>query len=169
MILVDERRLAGGTTPALLALAGPDAGVATPATFLEQLGGMRTLGEGERRAIVRRIAASRPNLGIPEHVRRSPSFGALALAAIDRDGAPPFDALAAVYRTLVASANAIDVAGALRHALAGGERHAPAAHVAVDSLLLGDEGDAFGWRRLAALTGFAIEPLVLDALEAAGR
>jgi RecB family exonuclease len=165
MILVDERRLAGGTSPALLALAGADA-VATPATFLEQLVGLRTLGEGERRAIVRRIAASRSDLGIPEHVRRSASFGRLAVAAIDRGADPPFDELAEHYRTLVAFANAIDVAEALRRALAGGERNAPAAHVAVDTTLLGEESGAFSWRRLAALTGFAIEPLALGAIEA---
>ena len=167
MILVDERRLAGGTSPALLALAGADAAaVATPATFLEQLVGLRTLGEGERRAIVRRIAASRADLGIPEHVRRSPSFGRIAVAAIDRGDGAPFSELAGHYRTLAAFANAIDVAEALRRALAGGERRAPAAHVAVDTMLLGEESGAFGWRRLAALTGFAIEPLALDPIEA---
>jgi len=164
MILVDERRLAGGTAPRLLALAGDGAEVATPATFLEQIVGIRTLGESERRAIVRRIAASHADLGIPEHVRRSPSFGRLAVAAIDRGDGAPFGQLTDEYRTLVAFANAIDVAEALRRALAGGERRAPAARVAIDTSLLDDERGEFGWRRLATLTGFALEPLALEPI-----
>lgn len=164
MILVDERRLAAGVDPQLLVLAGGDAAaIATPASFLAELVGFRTLGAGERRALVRRIAAGDRTLGIPEHIRRSPTFASHALAAIDRGDGAPFGELAATYRTLIAFANAIDVAEALRRALAGGQRRAPAARVGVDPALLAEESGAFAWRRLASLCGFAFEPLALDA------
>ena len=161
MLLVDERRLAFGPDPDLLALAGDAPAIRTPATLLEEIVGVRTLGQCERRAIVRRIAATRADLGLPERIRRSPSFARLALAAVDRGDGAPFGELVNEYRTLTAFANAVDVDEALRRALAGGELRAPAARIAVDPALLADETGAFAWRRLAALAGFELAPLPL--------
>jgi hypothetical protein len=161
MILVDERRLAYGVDPALLRRAGGDPeNVLVPATFLARSTPMRVLREGERRAMVRRIAATREELAVPEHVRRSPSFAARVLAAADREEDAAFDGLIAEYRTLLAFVNAVDAGTALRRALGGGTFAADDDAVAIDALLLVDDG-AFAWRRLAALGGFALEAVDL--------
>lgn len=164
MILVDERRLAYGIDPALLRLAGgdPDA-VLVPATLLARSAPMRVLRDGERRAMVRRIAATRDELAIPAHVRRSASFAARVLAAVDREDDAAFEGLIAEYRTLLAFVNAVDAGTALRRALSGGSFAADDAALAIDALLLVDDG-AFAWRRLAALGGFALEPVELGPL-----
>jgi len=74
MILVDERRLAYGIDPVLVRHGGGDPeAVLSPAAFLSRGGAMNVLREGERRAMIRRIAATRDELGIPAHVRRSAS------------------------------------------------------------------------------------------------
>ena len=105
VLLLDERRLPSGD-----ALA--------PAAFLTQLVDRRVLGEGERRAIVRRIAATREDVGLAGHVRSSPSFAERVLDAIDRDTVPAsFETLAQHVRTLLAFADALDVRGALRLAV----------------------------------------------------
>jgi len=164
-ILVDERRLVAGLDAAL-AMRGAVAPqtLMTPARFLASLAGRRVLGEGERRAIVRRIAATR-EVGIPAHVRASASFAARALAAIDRDGEEPFETLAGAYRTLLAFADVFDVPEARRRAL-GGERNAFAAGgLAIDAVLLANEEDAFAWRRLISGLGLSFEAVDLGALE----
>jgi RecB family exonuclease len=160
VILVDERRLAYGIAPALLRAGGGAAdGVLSPAAFLSRGIALRVLREGERRAIVRRIAATRDDLAIPAHVRTSASFATLALAAIDgEDGA--FAALAGEYRTLLAFANALDAGSALRRALGAGTFAAGESAIAIDGALLAGDG-AFTWRRLAALGNFALEPVDL--------
>ena len=157
MILVDERRLAYGADATLIRLAGGDPeGVLAPATFLARNDATRVLREGERRAIVRRVAATRTELGVAAHVRRSPTFAARVLAAHDGDDDADFAPLIAQLRTLIAFANAVDAGTALRRALGGGSFPADDAEIAIDALLLADDG-AFGWRRLAALGGFALE------------
>ena len=164
MILVDERRLAYGIDPALLRLGGGDAdAVLSPAQFLARGSAMRVLRDGERRAMVRRIAATREELAIPAHVRTSPSFAARVLAAIDRDDDDAFGGLIGEYRTLLAFANAVDVVSALRRVLGAGTFASEESAVAVDALLLVDDG-AFAWRRLAALGDFALEPVELGPL-----
>ena len=121
MILVDERRLAYGIDPVLVRIAGGDSeSVLSPAAFLARGSALHVLREGERRAMVRRIAATREELAIPAHVRRSASFAALALAAIDRDEDDAFGGLGLEYRTLLAFVNAVDAGTALRHVLGGG-------------------------------------------------
>ena len=150
MILVDERRLAYGADATLIRLAGGDPeGVLAPATFLARNDATRVLREGERRAIVRRVAATRTELGVAAHVRRSPTFAARVLAAHDGDDDADFAPLIAQLRTLIAFANAVDAGTALRRALGGGSFPADDAAIAIDALLLADDG-AFGWRRLAA-------------------
>jgi RecB family exonuclease len=163
-ILVDERRLFAGLDAALAGrgAVAPQT-VMTPARFLAALAARRVLGEGERRAIVRRIAATR-EVGIPAHVRASASFAARALAAIDRGGEEPFEALAGEYRTLLAFANVLDVPEARRRALGGDCRTIPAAGLIIDAVLLASEEDAFAWRRLASGLGLAFEPLDLGPL-----
>ncbi len=179
MILVDERRLAYGIDPVLVRFGGgdPDA-VLPPAALLTRGTAMRVLHDGERRALIRRIAATRAELAIPAHVRRSPSFAARVIAAIDRDEDGAFADLIGAYRTLLASINAVDAGTALRRVL-GGESFAldddAEDTLAIDALLLADDG-AFGWRRLAALGGFQLAPLdlgpvvppALDLVGAAG-
>lgn len=173
MIIVDERRLAHGIDPVLVRLGGgdPDA-VLSPAALLSRGTAMRVLRDGERRALVRRIAATREGLAIPAHVRRSASFAGLVIATIDRDDDGTFAGLAGDYRTLLAFANAVDAGTALRRVL-GGEPFALAEDtLAIDALLLADDG-AFGWRRLAALGGFTLAavdlgPLVPPALDLVG-
>jgi RecB family exonuclease len=161
MILVDERRLAYGIDPALLRHGGGDPdGVLSPAAFLSRGTAMRVLREGERRAMVRRIAATRDELAIPAHVRGSASFAALVLAAIDREDDTAFAALGGEYRTLLAFVNAVDVSTALRRVLGAGSFAADESAIAIDAALLVDDG-AFAWRRLAALGDFALEPLEL--------
>jgi len=71
VLLVDERRLPAGD-----ALA--------PAAFLTRLVGRRVMGDGERRAIVRRIAATREDVALAPHVRSSPSFAGRIVDALDR-------------------------------------------------------------------------------------
>jgi RecB family exonuclease len=164
MILVDERRLAYGIDPALLRLGGGDPeAVLSPAGFLARNASLRVLRDGERRAIVRRIAATREELAIPEHVRRSASFAALVLAAVDRDDDAAFEGLIAEYRTLLSFVNAVDAGTALRRALGGGSFAADDDAVAIDALLLTDDA-AFAWRRLAALGGFALDAIDLGPL-----
>jgi RecB family exonuclease len=166
MILVDERRLAFGIDPALVRLGGGDPeNVLSPAAFLARRSPTRVLRDGERRAMVRRIAATRDELGIAAHVRRSASFAARVLAAIDRDDDGVFAGLIAEYRTLLAFVNAVDAGSALRRALGGGSFGADDDAVAIDALLLADDG-AFAWRRLAALGDFALEPVELGPLAA---
>jgi RecB family exonuclease len=150
MLLVDERRCAFGSADAWVA----------PATFLARFVDVRVTGESERRAIVRRIAATRPELGLAEQLRRSPSFAARVLAAFD-GSEPLFAELIGEVRTLLAFANAVDVRDALGRALAA--TTTPVDRVAIDaSLLAGD--DAFAWRRLASVTGFALEPVELGPI-----
>lgn len=163
MILVDERRLDFGGDAALLRLTGGEAtGVLTPAEFLAPAIGLRVLADGERRALVRRIAATRAEAGVPAHLRRSPSFARGALAAIDRGDGGPYGGLADEYRTLAAFANAVDVPEALRRAVAAPPRAGTQATLPIDPVLLADESGAFAWRRLAARAEFRLEPLALD-------
>ena len=150
VLLVDERRLPAGD-----ALA--------PAAFLTRLVGRRVLGEGERRAIVRRIAATREDVALAAHVRSSPSFAGRIIDALDRDAVPaPFETLAQHVRTLVAFADALDVRSALRHAVATRPALDPGA-LAVDAALLANPDDAFAWRRLAVEAGLAFEVAELGA------
>jgi RecB family exonuclease len=166
MILVDERRLAHGIDPALLRYGAGDAdGVLSPAAFLSRGSATRVLREGERRAMVRRIAATRDELAIPVHVRTSPSFASRVLAAIDRDDDDAFAALIGEYRTLLGFANAVDAIGALRRVLGGGTFSAGETAIAIDAALLAGDG-AFTWRRLAALGEFALEAVELAPIAA---
>ncbi len=144
VLLVDERRL-------------PHGEAIGPAAFLSRLVRRRVLGEGERRAIVRRIAATHEDAALAPHLRSSPSFAARVLDALDRDAVPtPFETLAQHVRTLIAYADALDVRSALRHAVAA----EPAQHgetLAVDAALLANPDDAFAWRRLFGEAGLAFE------------
>ncbi|BDE05372.1 hypothetical protein WPS_06480 [Vulcanimicrobium alpinum] len=136
MLLVDERRLPTGD-----ALA--------PAALLSRLVGRRVLGDGERRAIVRRIAATRDDTGIAPHVRASASFAQRVLDACDRGAIPaPLEPLAGHVRTLLAFADLLDVRGALRAATGA----APALGeplLQIDAALCADDDERFAWRRLA--------------------
>ncbi len=148
MLLVDERRL-------------PLRDAVAPATFLGPLIGRRVLGEGERRAIVRRIAATREDVALAPHVRGSASFASRVLGALDRGSVPAvFETLAGHVRTLTAFADAVDARAALRLAVGRGVA-GPGASLAVDQALLEAEDDAFAWRRLAAEAGLAFEPVDL--------
>ena len=150
VLLVDERRLPAGD-----ALA--------PAAFLTQLVGRRVMGEGERRAIVRRIAATREDVTLAPHVRSSPSFAGRIIDALDRGAVPaPFETLAQHVRTLVAFADVLDVRSALRHAVAM-RPELDAGALAVDAALLANPDDAFAWRRLAVEAGLAFEVVELGA------
>src|SRR5450755_1669296 len=106
-ILVDERRLAAGLDAALATLTARAAGeIVTPAAFLERLTGVRVVGDAGRRAIVRRIAATRDDIGLPPHICASSSFAARVVAALDETGErTPFETLIEHYRTLLAFAN----------------------------------------------------------------
>lgn len=136
MLLVEERRLPTGD-----ALA--------PAALLSRLVGRRVLGDGERRAIVRRIAATRDDTGIAPHVRASASFAQRVLDACDRGAIPaPLEPLAGHVRTLLAFADLLDVRGALRAATGA----APALGeplLQIDAALCADDDERFAWRRLA--------------------
>ncbi|HTD35484.1 MAG TPA: PD-(D/E)XK nuclease family protein, partial [Candidatus Elarobacter sp.] len=144
MLLVDERRL-------------PAEGALAPAAFLSRLVRRRVMREGERRALVRRIAATYDDVALPSHVSRSPSFAERVLAAVDRDDVPaPFEVLAQHLRTLVSFADALDVRGALRQAV-GAHLEIAGERLAVEAPLLANEDDAFAWRRLAAEAGLAFE------------
>jgi len=159
MLVVDERRCAFGPDPALVRRAG-DGAVLAPAAFLDQFVDVHVVGESERRAIVRRIAATRPELGVPAHLRRSPSFAARVLAALDARE-PQFAELIGEVGTLLAFANAVDVRDALGRALEAGA--APVDRIGIDvALLAGD--DAFAWRRLAAVAGFDLDPVDLGPI-----
>jgi RecB family exonuclease len=144
VLLVDERRL-------------PAADAVAPAAFLARLVRRRVLREGERRAIVRRIAATREDVALAPHVRSSASFAERVLDAVDRDAVPAaFETLAQHVRTLISFADALDVRSALRHAVAT----RPALEgdtLAVDAALLANPDDAFAWRRLAVEAGLAFE------------
>jgi RecB family exonuclease len=147
VLLVDERRFG-------------DAGGTTPAAFLTELVGRRVLGEGERRAIVRRLAATREDVALPAHVRSSPSFAARVVEALDTDAVPaPLETLVAHLRTLTAFADALDVRAALRVAPAGSIRLEEG--LALDAALAAADDDRFAWRRLALEAGvpFTIEDL----------
>ena len=158
---MDERRL-------------PAADAVAPAAFLARLVGRRVLREGERRAMVRRIAATREDVALAPHVRASASFAERVLDAVDRDAVPaPFETLAQHVRTLISFADALDVRSALRHAVAT----RPALEgdtLAVDAVLLANPDDAFAWRRLAVEAGLAFEavepgePPALDLAAADG-
>jgi RecB family exonuclease len=178
-ILVDERRLAAGLDDALVDLAAQHAcEFMTPATILERMTGMRVVGDAQRRAIIRRIAATREDTGLPHHLRASPSFAARVAAAIDQNGErTTFEALIEHYRTLLAFANVLDVPDALRRALGGQRRPIDLGTLRVDAALLArDDDNAFAWRRLLAATGIALElielgpltPPVIDAAHVAG-
>ncbi|HEY0394954.1 MAG TPA: PD-(D/E)XK nuclease family protein [Candidatus Elarobacter sp.] len=148
MLLVDERRLP---------LPGAPDDALAPAAFLSRLVRRRVLREGERRAIVRRIAATRADIGLPVHVRASASFAGRVLAAVDSGDVPqPFEALAQHIRTLTAYADALDVRSALHHALATRPAIEGEA-LRVDAALLANDDDAFAWRRLAVESGLAFE------------
>jgi RecB family exonuclease len=150
VLLVDERRLPAGD-----ALA--------PAAFLTRLLGRRVMGDGERRAIVRRIAATREDVTLAPHVRSSPSFAGRIIDALDRGAVPaPFETLAQHVRTLVAFADVLDVRSALRHAVAT-RPELEADALAVDAALLANPDDAFAWRRLAVEAGLAFEVVDLGA------
>ena len=143
MLLVDERRL-------------PFADAQAPAAVLAQLLDRRVLGDGERRAVVRRLAATRDDVGLPQHVRNSPSFATRVLAALDRGAVPaPLESLAGHVRTLVAFADALDVRTALRLAL--GAPTTLEGTLRIDAALLTGEDDAFSWRRLAGASGVVLE------------
>jgi RecB family exonuclease len=166
MILVDERRLAYGIDPVLVRHGGGDPeAVLSPAAFLSRGSAMRVLRDGERRAMVRRIAATREELAIPAHVRRSASFASRVVAAIDRDDDDAFGGLIGEYRTLLAFANAVDAGAAVRRVLGRGTFSADETSIAIDALLLADDG-AFVWRRLAALGEFTLEPVDLGPIAA---
>ena len=156
VLLVDERRL-----PVLDQAGFGDA--LAPAAFLARLVRRRVLGEGERRAIVRRIAATHEDAALAPHVRASPSFAGRVLDALDRDAVPaPFESLAQHVRSLVAFADALDVRSALRHAVAADP--VPSGEtLSIDAALVANDDDAFAWRRLAAEAGFALEVVELGA------
>ncbi len=158
VLLVDERRLP------VLAQDGQGDALA-PAAFLSRLVRRRVLGEGERRAIVRRIAATHDDPALAPHVRSSPSFARRVLEALDRDAVPAaFDTLAQHVRTLVAFADALDVRSALRHAVAA--EPAPAGEtLAIDAALVANPDDAFAWRRLAGEAGLVLDVVDLGAPE----
>lgn len=144
MLLVDERRLPYGDAVA-------------PAALLARLAGRRVVGDGERRALVRRIAATRDDVAIPAHVRSSASFAARVLDALDRDDVPPaFEALAGHLRTLLAFADALDVRSALRLDLAAA-RQLEVETLRLDALLVAAEDDGFAWRRFAAEARITLE------------
>lgn len=149
VLIVDERR-------------GSIAGDAvTPAAFLSRLVRRRVLREGERRAIVRRIAATRDDVALRPHVRTSPSFAARVLDALDRDDVPSaFEPLAQHLHTLVAFADAIDLRTALKEAVAQRVGNLDDS-VRIDATLLRTADDAFAWRRLALEAGIALEPAEL--------
>jgi RecB family exonuclease len=159
MLLVDERRCAFGPDPSLVRRANGDE-VLVPATFLADFVEVRVAGESERRAIVRRVAATRPALGVPAHLRGSPSFAARVLAALD-GSEPLFADLTAEVRTLLAFANAVDVRDALARALNADD--APVDRLAIDAALLAGD-DAFAWRRLASVANFTLEPMELGPI-----
>ncbi len=168
-ILVDERRLAAGLDGALASLATRGAcELLTPAALLEQLTGVRVVGDAERRALVRRIGATRDDVGLPPQVCASPSFAARVIAAIDESSErAPFETIVEHYRTLLAFANVLDVPDALHRALAGERRPIALPALRIDTVLLSVEGDrGFAWRRLCAATGIGLEPLDLGPLEA---
>jgi RecB family exonuclease len=163
-LLVDERRLAAGLDGALAAYgAGAACELLTPAALLERLTGVRVVGDAERRAIVRRIAATRDDVGLPRHVCASASFAARVAAAADETGErAPFEAIVEHYRTLLAFANVLDVPDALHRALAGERRPIALPVLRIDALLLaGDDDRAFAWRRLCAAAGIALETVEL--------
>ena len=168
-ILVDERRLAAGLDVALATLTAQTAcEFLTPAALLERLTGVRVVGDAERRAIVRRIAATRDDIGVPAHVAASVSFATRVGAAIDeaRDRAP-FETIVEHYRTLLAFANVLDVPDALHRALAGERRPVALPNLRIDTALLARNDDrAFSWRRLCAAADIALEPIELGALRA---
>ncbi len=128
-----------------------------PAAFLTQLVGRRVLGDGERRAMVRRIASTRDDVALAEHVRSSPSFARRVLDALDQGAVPSaFEPLAQHVRTLTAFSDALDVRSALQLALASAPRIEDGV-LAVDAALLESADEAFSWRRLAALASAAFE------------
>jgi RecB family exonuclease len=154
VLLVDERRLP------VLSQDGLGEALA-PAAFLSRLVRRRVLGEGERRAVVRRIAATHEDAALAPHLRTSPSFAGRVLDSIDRDAVPaPFESLAQHVRTLVAFADALDVRSALRHAVAAQPAQAGET-LCIDAALVASDDDAFAWRRLAAEAGLALEVVQL--------
>jgi RecB family exonuclease len=153
VLLVDERRLPHGD-----ALA--------PAALLGRLLGRRVLGEGERRAIVRRIAATREDVALPPHVRSSPSFAGRVLTALDDDAVPAaLEPLAAHVGTLLAFAGALDVRAAL-HLAPGTSPALGDATLAIDAALVATDDDRFAWRRLATEANAALEVVDLGPLAA---
>jgi RecB family exonuclease len=150
VLLVDERRL-------------PRDDALAPAEFLTRLVRRRVLGDGERRAIVRRIAATREDVSLAAQVRSSPSFADRVLEAVDRGAVPSaFETLAQHVRTLVAFADTLDVRSALRFAV-GSKPALEGATLSIDAALLTHPDDAFAWRRLAAEAGLTLDPVDLGA------
>jgi len=169
VLLVDEGRLAAGLGPAVA--ARPDARallVHTPATLLEWLIGARVVGESERRAILRALARSRDDIGLPSAVIESASFAHRAAATFaDREHPerPFFEPLIAYYRTLLAFGNVYDEGSALAKAI-GESPLTQTPHVIVDAVLLvGERG--FMWRRLFAAQAIEVESIDLGPLEPA--
>lgn len=166
-ILVDERRLAAGLDASLAMMFARAAGeIITPAAFLERLTGVRVVGEAERRAIVRRIAATRDDIGLPPQIRASSSFAARVVAALDETGErTPFETLIEHYRTLLAFANVLDVPDALHRALAGERRPIEPGALRIDAVLLTPDDDrGFAWRRLCAAAGMTLDTVDLGPL-----
>ena len=166
-ILVDERRLAAGLDAALAAhCAAGSCEIVTPAALLERLTGVRVIGEAERRAIVRRIAATRDDIGVAPHVCASASFAARVIAAIDGSGPRvPFEAIVDHYRTLLAFANVLDIPTALDRALAGERRPIEPSALRIDAVLLaGNDDRSFAWRRLCAAAGITLETIDLGPI-----
>jgi RecB family exonuclease len=167
-ILVDERRLAAGLDGALAALTFRAAcEMITPAALLERLTGVRVVGDAERRAVLRRIAATRDDIGLPRHVCASTSFAQRAAAAIDETGErAPFEVLVEHYRTLLAFANVLDVPDALHRALSGERRPIALDALRIDAVLMaGDDDRGFAWRRLCAAAGITLEAIDLGPVE----
>jgi RecB family exonuclease len=162
-LLVDERRLVAGLDSALAGVAaqGPRE-ILTPAGLLERMTGLRVIGEAERRAVIRRIAATRDDTGIARAVSSAPSFAGRVAAAIDGFGErAPFEAIIEHYTTLLAFANVLDVPEALRLALAGERKSTTFTDLAIDTVLLADDERAFGWRRLYSEAAITVEALDL--------
>ena len=151
--------------------ARPDAEaivVHTPATLLEWLIGARVVGEGERRAILRALARSRDDIGLPPAVIESASFAHRAAATLaDREHPERafFEPLIAHYRTLLAFGNVYDEGSALAKAI-GESPLTQTPHVIVDAVLLAGER-GFMWRRLFAAQAIDVESIDLGPLEPA--
>jgi RecB family exonuclease len=160
MLVVDERRL-------------PRADAMSAAALIAAFAGRSIVSESRRRAIVRRIAATREDVALPTHIRRSSSFAARVLDALDRNAVPAlFEPLAGHVRTLFAFADALDARSALGTATRDAtvmlslSKHAPArpTSIELDSALLDNDEDLLAWRRFAAAAGIPLETVALGPL-----